>query len=234
MSTSSASSSSDLPRRVVVLSSGGKDSLLMTQRLLADPSWEVHALLTTVNQTNGRVAMHGTPDALIRAQAESVGLPLTIVGLPENCDNVEYERRLAAGLEPFREEGVAHVACGDLFLADIRQWREALFQRLGWEPVFPLWQEPTARLAAHILADGWALTVTCVDTEKLPRAFLGRRFDQSFLDELPAGVDPCGENGEFHSFVHDGPPFSRPIRFGTGRVVVTHERYAMIDLEPAA
>jgi uncharacterized protein (TIGR00290 family) len=217
---------------IAVLSSGGKDSLMMLERLRADPHWEVGALVTTVNETNGRVAMHGTPESLIRAQAESLGVPLTLVGLPENCDNAEYEKRLAGGLAPFRECGFDHVACGDLFLADIRQWREALFQRLGWQPVFPIWEEPTDRLALELIEQGWALTLTCVDTETLPEHFLGRRYDRALLEELPAEVDPCGENGEFHTFVHNGPPFARPLAFKTGRVVVTHGRYAMLELLP--
>ena len=203
----------------------------MFDQLRADPRWEVGALVTTVNETNDRVAMHGTSAELIHEQAESLGVELTLIGLPETCDNAEYEKRLAEGLAPFRQRGVAHVACGDLFLADIRQWREALFERLDWRPIFPLWQEPTDQLAHRLIADGWALTVTCVDNEKLPVDFLGRRFDRAFLDELPDGVDPCGENGEFHTFVHDGPPFAHPITFTPGRVVVSHGRYAMLDLE---
>ena len=203
---------------------------MMLERLQSDPRWEVSALVTTVNETNGRVAMHGTPESLIRAQAQSLGVPLSLVGLPENCDNAEYEKRLADGLAPFRERGINHVACGDLFLADIRQWREALFERLGWRPVFPIWHESTDHLALELIDKGWALTLTCVDTHKLPKDLLGRRFDKAFLESLPDDVDPCGENGEFHTFVHDGPPFVRPLTFTTGRVVVTHGRYAMLEL----
>lgn len=202
----------------------------MLERLRADPAWRVESLISTVNETNGRVAMHGTPEALIRAQAESLGVPLELIGLPEDCDNAEYERRLKQGLEPFHSAGVAHVACGDLFLADIRQWREDLFSRLGWQPVFPIWHEPTDQLARRLMDQGWCLTITCVDTHKLPESFLGRAFDPSFLSELPEGVDPCGENGEFHSFVHDGPGFAHPIAFSTGRVVTTHDRFAMLEL----
>ncbi len=202
----------------------------MLQRLREDPAWDVRALLTTVNESNGRVAMHGTPDELIRAQAEALGVPLTLVGLPENCDNKEYEKRLEAGLQPFCDQGIEHVACGDLFLADIRQWREALFSRLGWQPVFPLWQEPTDRLTQRMVQDGWQLTITCVDTQALPSQFLGRRFDQALLADLPSEVDPCGENGEFHSFVHGGPGFKRPVPFATGRTVMTHGRFAMLEL----
>lgn len=202
----------------------------MLDRLRSDPAWDVRALVTTVNETNQRVAMHGTPGSLVRQQADALGLPLEIIGLPENCDNAEYERRLAAGLKPFLDQGIAHVACGDLFLADIRQWREALFERLGWQPVFPIWHQPTDRLAEALAGPDWSLTVTCVDLEALGEDFLGRSFDARFLSDLPAGIDPCGENGEFHTFVSNGPGFARPIPFRTGRVVVTHGRFAMLEL----
>jgi len=202
----------------------------MLERLRADPAWEVQGLLTTINETNGRVAMHGTSETLVRAQASSLGLPIDLVGLPENCDNQVYEQRLAHALNRHRQQGVGHVACGDLFLEDIRQWREALFEHLGWQPVFPIWNEPTDRLARRMIEDGWQITVVCVDTEKLPESLLGRRFDSSLLDGLPEGVDACGENGEFHTFVHGGPGFSRPIAVRSGRVVRVHERFAMLDL----
>jgi uncharacterized protein (TIGR00290 family) len=215
---------------IIVMSSGGKDSLFMLERLRADSEWEVCALVTTVNETNGRVAMHGTSETLVRAQASSLGLPIDLVGLPENCDNQVYEQRLAQAMNKYRQQGIGHVACGDLFLEDIRQWREGLFERLGWEPIFPIWGEPTDRLACRMVEDGWQATLTCVDTEKLPESMLGRCFDSSLLDEMPEGVDPCGENGEFHTFVHGGPGFSLPIGVSPGRVVRVHERFAMLDL----
>ncbi len=205
----------------------------MLERLRADPAWDVRGLLTTVNETNGRVAMHGTSEALIRAQAESLGLPIDLVGLPENCNNQVYEQRLAEALSHHRRQGIDHVACGDLFLKDIRQWREALFERLGLQPIFPIWGEPTDRLARQMVEDGWLTTLTCIDSDKLPERFLGRRFDASFLEDLPRGVDPCGENGEFHSFVHGGPGFSRPIGIRPGRTVWVHDRFAMLDLYPS-
>lgn len=217
-------------RPIIVLSSGGKDSLLMLERLRADPQWEVAALVTTVNEIDGRVAMHGISLELLQAQADSLGLPLTVIKLPESCDNETYEQRLTDGLRDFRERGVTHVGCGDLFLTDIREYRERLFGRLGWQPIFPLWFEPTDRLAGELIGQGWQLTVTCVDTHKLPRSFLGAEFNQSLLDELPAGVDPCGENGEFHTFVHGGPGFATALAFETGRTVMSHDRFAMLEL----
>lgn len=218
------------PIPTLVLSSGGKDSIYMVDRLLGDSDWRIASLVTTINERNGRVAMHGTSRELITAQANAIGLPLSLVPLPEDCDNVTYEQRLAAELEPWREQGVRHVACGDLFLADIRQWREALFARLGFEPVFPLWQEPTAAMAGDLIARGFRARLCCVDTHLLDQDFLGRDLDQDLLADLPDSVDPCGENGEFHTFVHDGPIFRYPIRIQSGATVMSHDRFAMLDL----
>ncbi|NBB93148.1 MAG: ATP-binding protein [Gammaproteobacteria bacterium] len=218
---------------IVVLSSGGKDSLFMLDRLRHDPSWCVEALVTTVNETNGRVAMHGTSGALLRAQADALGLALRIVGLPENCDNREYESRLAEGLRPFRERGIDTIASGDLFVEDIRQWREESFRGMGWKVVFPIWQTPTADLARQLTRDPWRVVITCVDTQVLPESLLGRTLDSGLLDGLPEGVDPCGENGEFHTFVCSGPGFGRTIGVTRGLTCLHHERYLMLDLESA-
>lgn len=217
---------------IVVLSSGGKDSLYMLNRLRCDPAWRVEALVTTVNETNGRVAMHGTPETLLRAQAESLGLPLTVIGLPEDCDNREYEARLAAGLATFREAGIEHIACGDLFLEDIRGWRERSFERMGWRPVFPIWGTPTTELIRELLEAPWRVAITCVDSRSLPESLLGRFLDQELVANLPPSVDPCGENGEFHTFVCSGPGFDFPVEVRPGRRVRVHEHYLMIDLEP--
>ncbi|NEZ04404.1 adenine nucleotide alpha hydrolase [Wenzhouxiangella sp. XN201] len=218
---------------VVVLSSGGKDSMFMLDTLMHDPAWRVEALVTTVNETNRRVAMHGTSEALLRSQAESLGLPLTVIGLPETCDNAEYERRLAAGLEPFRQAGIDRVACGDLFLTDIRRWRERSFESMGWQSIFPIWGTPTQDLARRLVEAPWRIMITCIDTHRLPESLLGQSIDENFLKALPDGVDPCGENGEFHSFVCDGPGFAQPIDVVPGERVLVHERYLMIDLKPA-
>lgn len=220
------------PASIVVLSSGGKDSLYMLDTLRSDPAWRVEGLVTTVNEANRRVAMHGTAETLLRAQAESLGLPLTVIGLPEHCDNAEYEHRLAEGLAPFHRAGIEHVACGDLFLSDIRRWREQSFEAMGWQPVFPIWDTPTDVLARRLVASPWRVVISCIDTRHLPESLLGSQLDEEILETLPAGVDPCGENGEFHSFVCNGPGFDRPIDVVTGERVLVHERYLMIDLRP--
>ena len=218
------------PTPILALSSGGKDSIYMVDRLLGDPAWRIVSLVTTINERNGRVAMHGTSRELIMAQSDAIGLPLSLVPLPEDGDNATYEQRLAAEFKQWRKQGVRHVACGDLFLADIRQWREALFARLGFEPVFPLWQEATPAMARDLIARGFRARLSCVDTHLLDQNFLGRELDQDLLADLPDGVDPCGENGEFHSFVHDGPIFTSPLNISTGQTVLTHNRYAMLEL----
>ncbi|NBD94860.1 MAG: ATP-binding protein [Gammaproteobacteria bacterium] len=217
---------------VVMLSSGGKDSLYMLETLRSDPAWRVEALITTVSETNGRVAMHGTSEALLRMQAESLGLELTTVGLPTDCDNREYERRLDAALRPYRERGIDTIACGDLFLEDIRQWRQASFEAMGWQPVFPIWHTPTDTLAERLIRDPWHIVVTCIDTRRLPESLLGARLDADFIAQLPEGVDPCGENGEFHTFVCRSPGFSETIAVRPGRRHLAHECYLMIDMAP--
>lgn len=216
---------------IVVLSSGGKDSLFMLEKLRCDPAWRVEALVTTVNETNGRVAMHGTPETLLRAQAASLGLPLTVVGLPEHCDNRTYEACLAEGLAPFREVGIQHIACGDLFLDDIRRWRERSFGAMGWEPVFPIWGTPTDEMIRALLEPPWRVVITCVDTRVLDEPLLGCVLDRDLIESLSAEVDPCGENGEFHSFVCNGPGFALPIEVRSGRTMRVHEHFLMVDLE---
>jgi len=217
---------------IIVLSSGGKDSLYMLDTLRRDPAWQVDALVTTVNETNRRVAMHGTSETLLRMQAESLGLSLIVVGLPENCDNQTYEERLAEGLRPLQARGVVTIASGDLFLKDIRHWREQGFRSMGWKTVFPIWHTPTDRLARLLANDPWRAVITCIDSLVMPETLLGRAIDLELLAELPKDVDPCGEKGEFHTFVCNGPGFDRPVEVVGGRRVLAHERYLMLDLQP--
>jgi uncharacterized protein (TIGR00290 family) len=190
-------------------------------------------MLTTVEADGGRVAMHGTSRSLLEAQADALGFDLRHVALPEACGNDDYERLLASGLAEFSKDGIDTVACGDLFLEDIRSWREQSFGRLGWRPVFPIWRTPTREMAYRLAEPPWEIIVTGVDTAVLDERFLGERYDAAFLDALPDTVDPCGENGEFHTFVCNGPGFERRLAVTPGKRLLAHERYLSLQLDPA-
>ena len=194
---------------------------------------EVVGLLTTVNETHDRVAMHAVRRALLEAQAEAAGLPLRVVEIPSPCPNDVYEAAMARALQEARRDGVTAVAFGDLFLADIRRYREERLQPAGFEPLFPLWERPTRALAEEMIGAGLRATLTCVDPRVLPASFAGREFDAALLANLPAGVDPCGENGEFHTFAWDGPMFRHPVPVRRGEVV-TRDGFVFADLLPAA
>ena len=196
-------------RRVWLAWSSGKDSAFALHVLRQDPAVEVCGLLTTLDAAG--VAMHRTPRALLQAQAAAVDLPLHAVELPQPCPNAEYERAMGAALARARQEGVQEVAFGDLFLADLRAWRERTMQPTGIGCAFPLWGRDTRALAREMLAAGLQARVTCGDTSKLPAAWAGRAFDAALLAELPHGGDPGGENGELPTFAHAGPMFARPV-----------------------
>jgi uncharacterized protein (TIGR00290 family) len=208
-----------MPRRTLLSWSSGKDSAWTLHQLRQDPNIEVTGLLTTVNTTHNRVAMHSTRLAILEAQARATGLPLHVIPLPWPCPNEVYERKMRKAVDEALHRGTTHIAFGDLFLEDIRAYRIKQLEGTGLEPVFPIWHEPTDLLARRMVDAGMQAVLTCVDPRKLPAAFAGRRFDHALLDELPDGVDPCGENGEFHTCVLAGPMFSRPIAATTGEVV---------------
>jgi len=220
-----------MPRRVVLSWSSGKDSAWTLHVLRNDPDVEVVGLLTTVNTTHGRVAMHSTRLPIVEAQARAVGLPLDVVPLPWPCSNAIYERAMREAIETWIERGATHVAFGDLFLEDIRAYRIQQLEGSGLEPLFPIWNEPTAPLARRMLDAGLEAIVTCVDSTKLSPSFAGRKFDRAFLDELPRGVDPCGENGEFHTCVLAGPMFREPLRAVVGEIV-ERDGFFFADLIP--
>ncbi len=206
-------------KRVALSWSSGKDSAWSLHLLRRDPAVELVALITTLNQEFDRVAMHAVRRELLELQAESLGLPLWTVPLPWPCSNAEYEARMRALCTRAKDAGVEAIAFGDLFLAEIRAYREKQLQGTGLEPLFPVWQLPTRELAASMIEAGLRARITCVDPKKLPREFAGREFDAAFLAGLPANVDPCGENGEFHSFVYDGPMFRKPVPVELGQIV---------------
>ena len=224
---------SSTPRSHVLLSwSGGKDSALALQALRADPSYEVVGLLTSVTRRYDRISIHGVRRSLLDAQAESVGLPLHVIELEQTSSNDAYESAFHAGLvaERHAHPAVRHIAFGDLFLADVRAYRERLLAATDWTPVFPLWKLDTTALAHRFIDDGFAARLVCVDTTQLDGAFAGRQFDRAILADLPPSVDPCGERGEFHTFVSDGPGFSRPIAYETGERVLRDDRFMYCDL----
>ena len=192
---------------------------------------EVVGLLTTVNTIHGRVAMHSTRLTIVEAQARAVGLPLHVIPLSWPCSNEVYERAMRGAIEDGLKSGATHVAFGDLFLEDIRAYRIKQLEGSGLEPLFPIWHEPTKALARRMIDAGVEAVLTCVDPKKLSRSFAGRRFDHAFLDELPQGVDPCGENGEFHTCVLAGPMFREPLRAAVGEVV-EREGFYFADLLP--
>lgn len=200
--------------------SGGKDCAWALHRVRQTTDIEVAGLLTTVDGVEGRVGMHRVPRALIEAQAEALDLPLAVVPLPWPCPNAAYEAAIDEALRhAVQTQGIEAIAFGDLYLADIRRYREGLMRQVGLEPLFPLWDEPTGPLAREMMDSGLQARVVCVDTSFLPDSYAGRQWDHDFLAELPPDVDPCGENGEFHTFAWDGPPFRRPIRHRVGETV---------------
>ena len=204
---------------VVVSWSGGKDSALALHELLSSQTHEVAGLLTTVTADHDRISMHGVRRSLLEQQARALALPLTIAEIPAGASNQEYAASMGAALRGLCDQGIRTIAFGDLFLAEIRRYREQMLEPLGMRAIFPLWGRDTAALAREILASGVRATLTCVDPRALPAHLAGRAYDESLLAELPAHVDPCGERGEFHTFVHDGPIFARPVPVRAGEVV---------------
>jgi uncharacterized protein (TIGR00290 family) len=207
---------------VVLAWSGGKDSALALAALRRERRREVVGLLTAVVEPEGCVSMHRVPRALIQAQADALGLELSMAVVPEWPPNDVYEAAMAEALAPCRAAGAETVAFGDLFLADLRGYRERQMEALGMQCAFPLWGRDSASLARDFIAEGYRAVVCCVDSRRLPASFCGREFDAALLRDLPPEVDPCGENGEFHTFVYDGPGFSRRVQFAAGEVVSRH------------
>ncbi len=212
--------------------SGGKDSSLALAALRADPAVRVVALITTVTGDYDRISMHGVRRAVLDAQVAELGLPLVEATIPAAASNAIYEDALAAALALLRltHPDLKRVAFGDLFLAEVRAYREQLLARLGWTPVFPLWGRNTAELARHFVDAGYKAILTCVDTTQLDAGFAGRQFDTTLLRDLPATADPCGENGEFHTCVYAGPIFRRPIALERGERVRRDGRFEYCDL----
>ena len=222
-----------MARPVLLSWSSGKDSAWTLHTLRARDDLEVVGLVTTVNERASRVAMHAVREELLKQQVEATGLPLWRVPLPHPCPNEAYEAAMRSVLERARHEGVEAMAFGDLFLEDVRRYRETRMEGSGIEPLFPLFGSSTADLAREMVAAGLLAWITCVDPAQLPREFAGRRFDAALLRDLPDDVDPCGERGEFHTFAVEGPMFRHPIEVKVGETV-EREGFVFTDLLPLA
>ena len=212
--------------------SGGKDSAMALNVLRQQKELRVVALLTTVTEGYERISMHGVRRSLLLRQAHAIGLPLQEVRIPPQCVNPVYEARMREALLSQKEKGVHYVAFGDIFLQDLREYRERNLSLVEMSAIFPIWKRDTQELAQEFCAMGFRAVAVCIDSTKLSREFAGRELDESFFSDLPAGVDPCGENGEFHTFVFDGPDFAQPVSLSLGERV-TRGRFAYCDLRPA-
>jgi uncharacterized protein (TIGR00290 family) len=219
------------PEPVLFCWSGGKDSAMALHALLQQREFRVTALLTTVTEGYERISMHGVRRELLERQAESIGLPLHEVRIPPQCVNPVYEARMEQALRLHHEKGVRSVAFGDIFLEDLRAYRERNLARVGMTALFPIWKRDTRELIQTLLEEQFRAVAACIDPKVLDRSFAGRELDGSFFQSLPADVDPCGENGEFHTFVFDGPIFKTPVRIRTGEIV-ERDFFVYCDLLP--
>ncbi len=215
--------------------SGGKDSALTLHALRASAEYEVTALVTSVTRVYDRISIHGVRRILLEQQAQSLGLPLVEVTLEPACSNEDYEAAFLRGLDELSagQPGIAHIAFGDLYLADVRDYRDRMLAPTAFRGVYPLWRKPTRALAEQFIAEGFQANLVCTDDTQIDPSFAGRPFDRALLADLPATVDPCGENGEFHTFVWDGPIFRRPVPFTRGETVQRDGRFTYCDLIPS-
>lgn len=217
----------------VILSwSGGKDSAIALGELARDPRYKIRSLLTTITEGYDRISMHGVRVSLLDRQAKAVGLPLVKVPIPQAANNEQYESKMREVLTREYANGVTAVAFGDIFLEDIRRYREEKLSQIGMKAIFPIWKRDTRALAVGFIDAGFQAILTCVDSEQLDGSLVGRTFDHSLLRELPPGVDPSGENGEFHTFVYGGPMFNQLIPIRKGEIVIRENRFYYCDLLP--
>ncbi len=219
-----------MKEKVVFTWSGGKDSAMALYELQQSQTYEVVALMTTVTQGYDRISMHGVRVSLLDMQAASIGIPVDKVYISQTSSNEEYESNMKERLAYYRQQGISTVVFGDIFLEDLRRYREGNLAKAGMKALFPLWKRNTAELARAFIGLGFQSVITCVDTSVLDKEFSGRDYDQRFLSDLPPGIDPCGENGEFHSFAYAGPLFQNEIPFSKGACVVRDNRFFYCDL----
>ena len=221
-----------MKEKVLLSWSGGKDSALALHELRRSGDYEIAALLTTVTRDYDRICMHGVRRSLLEQQAKSLALPLEMIFISENASNKEYETKMRKVLVKYQKAGVSSVVFGDVFLEELREYREERLSTIGMKGLFPLWKKDTAELACTFINLGFRGVITSADSHLLDSIVVGRDFDEQFLSMLPFTVDPCGENGEFHSFVHDGPTFAHPIAHTPGQVVLRENGFYYCDLVP--
>ena len=212
--------------------SGGKDSAMALSEILASRQYQVAALLTTVTEDYQRISMHGVRRVLLERQAESLGLPLEEIMISRRSSNDEYESKMAEALRRYQAQGASSVAFGDIFLEDLRVYREKNLAQLGMKGIFPIWRRDTGELIQSFIRLGFKAVTVCVDTRALGRRFVGRTIDEQFVSDLPEAVDVCGENGEYHSFVSEGPIFGKTISYRLGETVLRDGRFYYRDLIP--
>lgn len=222
-----------MAEKILFTWSGGKDSAIALYELRKTKKYRISALLTTITSDYDRISMHGVRRILLERQAESLGYHLEKVYISKNSSDEEYASKMKEALEKYKSMGISSVAFGDIFLEDVRKYREERLSTIGMKAMFPLWKKNTTKLARKFIKLGFKAVVVCVDTSVLSKTFVGRTFDEQFLSELPSAVDPCGENGEFHTFVYDGPNFRKRISHTIGDVVLREKRFYYCDLIPA-
>ncbi|MDA2919515.1 diphthine--ammonia ligase [Desulfobacterota bacterium AH_259_B03_O07] len=219
-----------MPERVLLSWSGGKDSALALYEINKSENFNIIALITTITDQYNRVSMHGIRTTLVEQQAKSIGLPLERILISKNASNNEYESKLNEVLINHSERGINSVVFGEIFLEDVKKYREDLLKKIGMKGVFPIWKRASQKLARQFIDLGFKAVITCIDSEAIDQSFSGREYNDQFLSDLPAEVDPCGENGEFHSFVYDGPIFKDPILHSKGDIVLRDNRFYYCDL----
>ena len=218
-------------KKVLLAWSSGKDSAWALHILRQQSDLEIVGLFCTINQKYDRVAMHAIRCELINKQAESVGLPIQLIPIPNSCSSFEYETIMAKFVAKAKNQGIDHFAFGDLFLEDVRRYREDNLTNTGITPIFPLWGIPTNKLSKKMVSNGLRAIITCVDPKYLSTKFAGKKYDEKFLEQIPVGIDPCGENGEFHSFVFNGPMFKNAVNISVGETV-SREGFVFTDVLP--
>ena len=219
-----------MTKPLVVSWSGGKDSTLALNEILNNTDYEVHTLITTVTEGYDRISIHGVRNELLEKQVQSIGLPLHKVSIPKDSKNEQYESALKKVLLKFKNEGINEIVFGDIFLEDVKKYRDELLDRLDMKGVYPIWKKDSKELARKFIELGFKAVTTCVDFQQIDKKFVGREYDSGFLNDLPGTADPCGENGEFHTFVYDGPLFDKKIEFTKGEIVFRDDRFYFCDL----